>query len=420
MRRLLVAAVVALAVATACNKSSTPAPPSQAAKPGMPAGHPAVPARPAAPPPLPKELADKLAPLQERMKAEPRSFAAAAAVGDLLFDSARYLDAVDTYRQALERAAETLALLEEVSVKAPARLPAAKDAGCEASGAAAVQENDAKARASRDKGDLGAAVVCVRQAAAPVLAAASRRAQALFLLGNVDQALAEYGKILRRDPDHAESLFFVGALQLNRRGAGQAGMQAAASAWKRFLEVAPKDHPRRAEVDKTLPAVESALANAAKAGPPSAGELPAGHPPMGGAPAGKAPESMGMMGGGMGTGHDGIAPPADLEKALDEAESMLAKGDGAAAAKAYMGAMNSAPDNPRVQAGLAASQFLKGTAMAQKVFEVAVARDPKAVDDLAGRLAQKGNPGLARTLRQQLAVTAPDYAAKTDLKSRAK
>ena len=47
---------------------------------------------------------------------------------------------------------------------------------------------------------------------------------------------------------------------------------------------------------------------------------------------------------------------------------------------------------------------------ATKVFEVAAARDPKAVDELAGRLQQKGNPGLARTLRQQLMVAAPDYA----------
>ncbi|HEY3446340.1 MAG TPA: hypothetical protein VGK67_08235 [Myxococcales bacterium] len=429
MRRLLIAAALALA-ASACSKNSSAPAPSSAAgdKAGMPAGHPAVPAKPAAPP-IPKDLAEKLGPLQERMKAEPRSFAAAAAVGDLLFDNSRYVDAVDLYRQALERGAETLTLLDEVSVKAPAKLPQAKDAGCESGTAAAVPDNDSKARARRDKGDFGAAVVCARAAAAPILGTASRRAQALFLVGNVDQAVGEYEKVLKRDPDAAEALFFLGALQLNRRGAGPAGLQAAAGAWKHFLEVAPKDHPRRAEVEKTLPSVENALANAAKAGPPAA-DLPPGHPPMEGAAEGEAPKGpgmgMGAMGGmaGMGAagheGHEGIEPPVDLEKALGEAESALAKGDGATAAKAYMGAMNSAPDDPRVQAGLAASQFLKGTAMAQKVFEVAVARDPKAVDDLAGRLSQKGNAGLARTLRQQLLVAAPDYAAKTDLKSRAK
>lgn len=418
MRRLLFACLLALAAA-ACNKTSGPAAaPAPGAKPAMPLlpGHPAAPAKPA-PPPLPKELADKLALLQEKMKAEPRSFAAAVAVGDLYLDGSRLVDAVDAYRQALERGAETLSLLDALSAQArpasgPAAAEEARERGCAVAGPADVEAADAKARQLRDRADGDGALACARAAARPILDTAARRAQALFLVGNVDQAVAEYEKVLRRDPGHAESLFFLGALQLNRRGAGQSGLQAAAQAWKRFLEVAPKDHPRRAEVEKTLPSVETALANVAKA-QPGAGALPSGHPPMDGA--GEMPKGMGAMGG-----HAGAEAPADLDKALDEAETALAKGDAAAAVKVYLGAMNAAPDDARVQAGLAATQFLKGSAMAQKIFDVAVARDPKAVDDLAGRLAQKGNPGLARTLRQQLVEAAPDYAARTDLKARAK
>lgn len=420
MRRLLFACLLAL-VAAACNKTSgPPATPAPGAKPARPLGPPAAPARPA-PPPLPKELADKLAPLQEKMKAEPRSFAAAVAVGDLYYDGSRLVDAVDAYRQALERGSETLSLLDELSARA--RPPAAGPAnpavadeeskrGCKVAGSADVEAADAKARQLRDEADADGALACARAAARPILDTAARRAQALFLVGNVDQAVAEYEKVLKRDPGHAESLFFLGALQLNRRSAGRSGLQAAAEAWRRFLVVAPKDHPRRAEVEKTLPSVETALANADKAQPGAAAPA-SGPPPKDGA--GERPEGMGAMGG-----HAGAEAPADLDKALDEAETALAKGDAAAAVKAYLGAMNAAPDDARVQAGLAATQFLKGTAMAQKIFDVAVARDPKAVDDLAGRLTQKGNPGLARTLRQQLVEAAPDYAARTDLKARAK
>ena len=124
----------------------------------------------------------------------------------------------------------------------------------------------------------------------------------------------------------------------------------------------------------------------------------------------------------MAEGGHPVAPdaPADVEQALEQAESALAQGDGAAAARLYMSAMNSRPDDGRVQAGLAASQFLKGSAMAERVFNVAATHDPKAVDDLATRLQKRGNPGLARTLLQQLAAAAPDYAEKAKVKERAK
>jgi len=147
---------------------------------------------------------------------------------------------------------------------------------------------------------------------------------------------------------------------------------------------------------------------------PPAGQrdLPPGHPSMGDGPNAMPSMPPSMPAGAMGAAMPGAHASASLEQSMDAGEEALARGDGAAAVRAYMGAMSSGSDDPRLQAGLAASQFLKGSAIAQRVFEVAAARDPKAIDELAGRLQAKGNPGLARTLRQQLAVAAPDYASK--------
>jgi tetratricopeptide (TPR) repeat protein len=437
--RSLAAAGLILAAA-ACSKSTTPAAPPPPAPPAaepaghaaaqMPGGHPSVAATR-----LPDEAAAKLAALQERVAKEPRAFEPAVLVADLYYDNARYPDAVDAYRAALERSAETLALYDELVAKKPA--PATDLAGCEA-GAGRVEANDKAARALRDKGDAPHAFACARQAVAPLFTAMSRRASALFLVGNIDSALGEYEKLLQRDPDMADPLFFTGALLINRRGANAADFARAQKSWEHFLRVAPKDHPRRGEVEKTLPQIAKALENAsgALAGPVAdqPDELPAGHPAIGGD---AKPGRMGAVGpvgamGGMGApgsgmampeGHpavEGAPAPADVDKALDQAEEALAKGDGAAAARLYMGAMSARPDDGRVQAGLAASQFLKGSAMAERVFNVAATHDPKAVDELAGRLKAKGNPGLSRTLLQQLATANPEYSEKAKVRDRAK
>ena len=403
MRNLPTALLLALGLA-ACTKPATPATAAEKAAPApaaapkaMPPGHPALAAGS-----MPPELAQKAKPLQEKMNAEPRSFEAAAALGDLYYDNARYPEAVDTYRLAGERAKDVLDLFDELVAQRPAAKVACALASKE------VGALDQKARELRDRKDAAGALSCARAAIAPVLAATSRRATALFLVGNVDTALAEYDKVLTRDPDAPDALFFTGALLVNRRGAGAPELARAAKTWKHYLEVAPKDHPRRPEVDKTLPQVEAALAKAPAepaqppAGHPPAGGMPPGmamgegHPSVGGMPPGMAMDegqpSVGGMPQGMGEGHPGGEAPVDVDKALAQAEAALAQGDGAAAARLYMGAMNARPDDGRVQAGLAASQFLKGSAMAERVFNVAAARDPKAVDELAG-CRRRATPG---------------------------
>jgi tetratricopeptide (TPR) repeat protein len=401
MRTFLILAVASLA---ACSKSAPPpaaTPPPQA----MPPGHPQV-AAPAAP--LPKELQEKAAALAALAKREPRAFAPQAALGALYYDANRYPEAVDAYREALDRAKETLALFDEVQ-KAWGKPPQAQ-AGCADASAGKVEANDQQARALRDKGDLAGALSCARQAIGPLLVAMSQRANALFLVGNVDSALAEYDKVLQRDPDLPDALFYTGALLVNRRGAGAGEFARAQKHWKRFLEVVPKNHPHRAEVETTLPQLEKAIANAAaQPQEPAGGEMPPGHPAVG---AGDAPSGHPAI--------EGAEKPADVDQALEKAEEALAKGDGPEAAKLYMGAMSARPDDGRVQAGLAASQFLKGSAMAERVFGVAASNDPKAVDELAERIKKKGNTGLARTLLQRLLVANPGYAEKAKVKERAK
>jgi tetratricopeptide (TPR) repeat protein len=363
------------------------------------------------PRPLPPEVQAKLSAAQDRMAQQPRSFDAARAVADVLFDAGRLVEAVAAYQQAADRARDTLALLDELAAKKPDRPGDPSALSCAPASAERVEVNDLRARQLREAGDAAGAWTCARQAAAPVLEALVRRANALFLVGNVDPALAEFEKVLLRDPDLPEALFYTGGLLLNRRAATAADLARAQKAWTRFLEVAPKDHPRRAEVEKTLPELAEALAR--PAADPHAGHdhgsagtgdapMPAGHPAVPGSP------------------HPGAAEVADADQAMEEAEGALAQGDGPTAARLYMGIMNVRPDDPRMQAGLAASQFLKGSAMAERVFSVAATNDPKAVDELAARLGKRGNPGLARTLLQRLAAANPDYARKADLKARMK
>ncbi len=401
MNRSLLALVLAPLLA-GCPKASEPPP--------APARAPSPPAMPG-PRPLAPEVEAKLQTAKERMAQQPRSFDAARAVADVLFEAGRLVEAVGAYQQAAERARDTLALLDELAAKKPERPGDPAALVCAPASAERVEVNDMRARQLREAGDVASAWTCARQAAAPVLEALVRRANALFLVGNVDPALAEFEKVLLRDPDHAEALFYTGGLLLNRRAATAADLARAQKVWTRFLEVAPKDHPRRAEVEKTLPELAEALARPAadlhaghdhgSAGP-GEGAMPSGHPPI------------------AGVAHPGAADVADADQAMEEAEGALAQGDGPAAARLYMGIMNVRPDDPRMQAGLAASQFLKGSAMAERVFSVAATNDPKAVDELAARLARRGNPGLARTLLQRLAAANPEYAQQAGLKARMK
>jgi len=71
--------------------------------------------------------------------------------------------------------------------------------------------------------------------------------RAYFYAGEAEEALAEFEKVLKSDPDNANALFNVGLIQwqskLNPAGA--------LAAWQQLLEKHPH-HPRRTEVERLI------------------------------------------------------------------------------------------------------------------------------------------------------------------------
>jgi hypothetical protein len=82
-----------------------------------------------------------------------------------------------------------------------------------------------------------------------------RRANAFALIGNPDQALADDAAVLAREPDHADALFFTGAILAETAGADAEKRARARDAWRRFL-AAHADDPRAPGVRERLARTE--------------------------------------------------------------------------------------------------------------------------------------------------------------------
>ena len=162
-------------------------------------GSSAPPPAPSSPPDLndPKSLLAAVDQLQGALKAKPKTFEVLTALGNLYSENGRYLEAIDAYREALEKATP-------------------------------------------------------REAPSAVLAVRARRANAYYLIGHADTALAEHRKVLAESKDYPESLFFVGAILLEKSGGEDQALAEGRKYWQRLLEVAP-DHPRAAIARESLP-----------------------------------------------------------------------------------------------------------------------------------------------------------------------
>lgn len=356
--------------------------------------------------------------MKEQLRDKPKTFEILSALGNLYYDNGRYLDAVDAYRQAEELAAPAEAeadALRKRGVKPAADLPIE----CRRSGA---EYGLAQIAEVSKKLDPPHQLRCLDTALDMELAVRSRRGNSFYLIGNPDAALAEHKRVLERAPDYPESLFFVGAILLEKQQFAEGKKY-----WARLLKVAP-DSPRAAIVRDTLPKAEEVFkprpAGQLPPGHPQVAQgnqgLPPGHPPIGGNAPGSPMQhsdesdrraegatSRGPLGGepspqemqNMAEAVQNTERTPELEKGLDqllaEGEKDLDEGKYQDARDAIVRVMPMRPNDARTAAALGgAMRGLGRTDMAQRTLGRALQldpRQPRALYEMGKLLAQQGD-----------------------------
>ena len=410
MRRLL---LVALAIA-ACKPSAQPAASRAPADAGPMAAD-------------SKALLAEVDRLNDQVKSKPKSFEVLSALGNLYYENGRYLEAVDTLREAEDLAQPAQAQADELrkkGVKPAADLPPECRRSGPDYGLLRIAEAAARLDAPRRLRCLDAALEMAIQARA-------RRGNAFYLIGNPESALAEHRKVLERAPDHPESLFFVGAILLEHASGDKKEMAEGKKYWQRLLKVAP-DSPRASIVRETLPRADEVFKPRAQAtmppGHPQVGQdqLPPGHPPVAGnqpgapmshggsAPTGPSPEEMRNL-------QEAVANTErtpELEKGLDE---LLAQGERdldqdryQEARDAVVRVMPMRPDDARTAAAMGgAMRGLGRMEMAQRTLARALQldpRQPRALYEMGRLLAQKGDKTGAQQSFAALKQADPGFA----------
>ena len=402
------AAVIALLLAAACNpKASADAPAATDAGLGALATGDS------------KALLAEVDRLKDQLNGRPKTFEVLSALGHLYYENGRYLEAVDSFRLALALSAPVEAedaALRKKGVKAAPELPGECRRNGPAYGLAEV------AQAAR-KLDEPRRLRCLDGLLELTLAARSKRGNSLYLIGNPEGALAEHRRVLDRSPDYPESLFFVGAILLEKSRGDKALLEEGKKYWRRLLEVAP-DHPRAALVKESLPRADEIFTPKTKeapkeqAGAAPDGQVPAGHPaltqtgplPPGRAPVGGAAGPMAHAGptaeevANVADAVGGTQRTPELEKGLDElvseSEKMLDAGKYQEARDSIVRVMPMRPNDARTAADMGAAMRGLGRAeMAERVLSHALQLDPKqprALYELGRLFAQKGDKAAAR------------------------
>ena len=378
----------------------------------------------------PKALLAAVDRMQGQLKDRPKTFEVLAALGNLYYENGRYLDAVDSLRQALALSAapeERLQALRDERVKPAQDVPLE----CRRSGPAYGLEQIA---AAAHKLDPPRERRCLDSALEMAVAARARRGNALYLVGNPDGALAEHRRVLAEAPDHPESLFFVGAILLEQSRGEKTKLEEGKKYWRRLLQVAP-DHPRAELVKQSLPRADEMFTpkpSVAQAGmPPGHPDvaLPGGHPAVGG----NAPDAP--------MAHRGAAPEdrpdvdpntvralaeaaantertPELEKGLDEltaqAEALLDQGKYQEARDTIVRVMPMRPDDARIAAAMGgAMRGLGREQMAERVLLRALEldpRQPRALFELGRLLAARGDKAGAQEKFRAAQSADPKFA----------
>ena len=351
--------------------------------------------------------------LKDQLRDKPKTFEVLSALGNLYYENGRYLEAIDSFRQALELSAPALAEAEALrrKVKTAAELPAeCRRAGPEYG---LLQIAEAAKRMDPPK-----ALRCLDSALEMALATRARRGNALYLIGNPDGALAEHRKVLERSPDYPESLFFVGAILLEQSQGDKAKLALGKKYWERLLKVAP-GHPRAEMVRETLPKADEVFKPQAQvpAGHPPVAQdnLPPGHPSVGPmAHAGPSQEEVSRMA----EAAQGTERTPELERGLDdllaEGERDLDEGKYQEARDAVVRVMPMRPNDPRTAAALGgAMRGLGRLDMAERTLGAALRGDPKqprALYEMGKLLAQRGDKSGALQDFQALQAADPKWA----------
>jgi tetratricopeptide (TPR) repeat protein len=399
-------------------------------------------------------------------KDKPKPFDVQSAIGNLYYEGARYLDAVDAYRLAL---ATSLPVENELLALEAKGAVAAADLAleCRRSGTTYGLEQIAEAAQKAAAADPAKALRCLREAIAPAILARARRGNALYLAGQPDGALAEHKRVLLLEKDYPESLFFVGAITLEQSKGNKEQLEEGKKWWRRLLEVAP-EHPRAAIVKESLPKADE-LFTPKPAGPMVAGggnALPAGHPPIAAGQASPGPvrpdaqlpsnhppldgAAPGAVGGNMpnapmahaGPSEQGAVPPGqtgpsaqtvaamedalrqtertpELEKGLDDlsiqAEADLDAGKYTEARGKIVRVMPLRPNDARTAAIMGAAMRGLGRAeMAERVLGTALAKDPnnaRANYELGLLYASRGDKANAKSKFEAVQAADAKFAA---------
>src|SRR5205085_4998207 len=198
---------------------------------------------------------------------------------------------------------------------------------------------------------------CLDAALEMAWTARARRGNSFYLIGNPESALSEHRKVLAASPDQPESLFFVGAILLERSNGEKATFAEGKKYWERLLKVAP-DSPRAPLVRETLPKAAEVFKPRAEQGP--------------------TPEQVRNM-------QEAVANTErtpELEKGLDallaEGETALDQGKYQEARDAIVRVMPMRPGDARTAAAMGgAMRGLGRTEMAERTLSRALQPDPR-------------------------------------------
>lgn len=363
--------------------------------------------------------------LKDQIKDKPKTFEVVSALGNLYYDNGRYLEAVDSFREAEELSAPAQAeadALRAKGVKPAADLPAV----CRRSGPEYGLAKIAEAARNLDPPHH---LRCLDTALDLALQDTARRGNSFYLIGNPDSALAEHRKVLARSPDHPESLFFVGAILLEQSNGDKKRLEEGKKYWQRLLKVAP-DSPRAAIVRETLPKADEVFKPRPEGEAAAQGDLPPGHPPVarndlppghppiegnqpgapmshGGAPAAAEPTSEEVKNLEEAVANTERTP--ELEKGLDEllaeSEKDLDQGRYQEARDAAVRVMPMRPNDARTSAAMGgAMRGLGRMEMAQRTLAHALQidpRQPRALYEMGRLKAQQGDKeGAARSFAE--------------------
>ncbi len=413
-RARLARALLLLAALGGCAKSNTASPSTGARVDGGPLALDTT---------DPKKLLAAVDALSGPLKDSQKPYEVLSALGNLYYDNGRYLDAVDSLRQALEKAAPVEAAADALrarGVKPAAALPAE----CKKAPPAVGLEQVAAAAKKLEATEPAKALACDEQLQGDINDLRARHADALYLIGQPETALEEHKQVLARAPDSPESLFFVGAITLELSQGDKSKLEEGKRYWRRLLQVAP-NHPRAALVKESLPNADTLFTprqpDTGTAPPVAEQPLPPGHPAIDGqagspaAPraAASAPAATPPPAGSGPTPEQlqAIAEAAsqtertpELEQGLDsltaQADQDLDSGNYQEARAKMVRVMPMRPDDPRTAAVLGAAMAGLGKPeMAERVLSRALQEDPRqprALYEMGKLLAARGDKAGAK------------------------